>query len=130
MKRHTPMGITGKIVTAVVSLLVLVLVAGILLFRVNRFRFALELTGDAEMTWEYGEPFEDPGIVPHVFGTMFFENGWTPNVDIQIQGEIDETKLGLQTVTYTAQYYDLTASVTRSVRVVDSQVPVITLHER
>lgn len=128
MKRHTPMGITGKIVTAVVSLLVLVLVAGILLFRVNRFRFALELTGDAEMNWEYGEPFEDPGIVPHVFGTMFFENGWTPNVDIQIQGEIDETKLGLQTVTYTAQYYDLTASVTRCVRVVDSQVPVITLH--
>ena len=85
MKRHTPMGITGKIVTAVVSLLVLVLVAGILLFRVNRFRFALELTGDAEMTWEYGETFKDPGIVPRVFGTMFFEKGWTPDVDIQIQ---------------------------------------------
>ena len=85
MKRHTPMGITGKIVTAVASLLVLVLVAGILLFRVNRFQFQLELTGESEMTWEYGEIFEDPGVVPCVFGTMFFENGWTPDVDIQIQ---------------------------------------------
>ena len=68
MKRHTPMGITGKIVTAVAALLVLVLVAGIVLFRVNRFRFCLELNGEAEITWEYGETFEDPGIIPRVFG--------------------------------------------------------------
>lgn len=108
--------------------LVFVLLAGFFLFRVNRFRFDLVLTGEPELTWEYGVAYEDPGIIPRVTGTLLFRNGWEPDVEIHPEGRVDETTLGRQAVTYTAQYHGMTASVSRIVRIVDTRSPVITLH--
>ena len=122
-----------RIRTAVIGIsaaLLLMAAAGLLLFRVNRFSLSLELVGDPELTWEYGTAYEDPGIVPRVTGSLFFRKGWEPDVEFIPEGAVEETRLGLQTITYRAEYHGLTASVTRTVRVVDTQVPVITLHTR
>ena len=118
---------------AVIGILAAALVtaaAGLLLFRVNRFSLSLELTGDPELTWEYGNPYEEPGVVPRVSGSLLFRNGWVPDVEISSMDTVDETKLGLQTITYRAEYHGMVASATRTVRVVDTQAPVITLHTK
>ena len=49
------------------------------------------------------------------------------DVDVQITGSVDMTKLGTYTITYKAQYLWKTKTVEREVRVVDTTAPVIVL---
>lgn len=127
-RKGTKNGKTGGLVFGFAAVLISGMLAGLLLFRVNRFHLQLIPVGETEMTWEYGTAYEDPGMVPRVEGTLFFRGGWEPEVEINPEGTVDETLLGLQTITYTAEYYGLKASASRTVRVVDTQAPVITLH--
>lgn len=127
MKRY---GKTAVVIGSLAAVLLTAAVAGFFLFRVNRFALSLVLTAGEEVTWEYGVPYEDPGVHPRVTGSMVFRKGWEPAAEIRPMDTVDERKLGLQTVTYTAEYHGLTASVTRRVRVVDTQSPVITLHTK
>ena len=110
------------------GLMVLTAAAGLLLFRWNRFQLSLQLEGAEELILEYGEAYEEPGVHPLVQGSLFFRNGWEPETDTITEGTVDPLRLGLQTLTYRAEYHGLTAQATRTIRVVDSQCPVITLH--
>ena len=108
--------------------LILLLLAGTLLFGWNRFRLEIRLNGEPEMVLEYGETYEEPGLAAVVRGTLFFRNGWEPDISVTTEGAVDPERLGLQTITYHGEYHGLTATAARTVRVLDTQAPVITLH--
>ena len=72
------------------------------------------------MTLEVGESFTDPGASA--------TDAVDGNLNVSISGTVDTTKLGIYTLTYTAS--DLSGNsvkVTRTVRVVDTTPPVISL---
>jgi len=114
----------------VVLLLIFMIVAGgwILLFQVNRFSLELMLEGEQELLVEYGTEYQEPGADILLRGTLFFKNGIRPaDIDLQISTDVQENTPGKYTVEYTATYYQWTAHASRTVRVVDTVCPVITL---
>ncbi len=120
-----------KRVLAGVSVLV-VLCAGAawLLLGYNRFSLELELTGAPELIIEYGDGYTDLGAVPVMRGTRFWQEGITPEgVEVQIRGQVDPASIGKYTVDYAARYFWWKAEAQRTVRVVDTVGPVITLVE-
>ena len=120
-----------KWVLAVILALVLLSVAAYLVvFHVNRFSLAIRLTGEEKITLEYGESYQDPGAEAIFSGTLFWEDGIAPeDVQLQISSEVDEKTLGRYTVSYTADYHKWHAEAQRTVCIVDTQSPVITLVE-
>lgn len=105
----------------------LALAAGIVVFKVNRFSLAVVLDGEPEIKLEYGEHYEEPGAHVLLRGTLIWQEGITPEADIQIQSEVAEDTVGKYTVVYTADYRWWSASAQRTVWIVDTQCPQITL---
>jgi len=118
----------GRGIFAMVLLLVLAVCAYVFLFRVNRFSLELEVIGEQGMILEYGEAYREEGVRPVIRGTLILRGGWEPELSVTTEGVIDGQKLGRQKILYSASYRGLQAAAERTVRVVDTQCPVITLH--
>ena len=108
--------------------MMLLLLVGYALFGWNRFHLEIQLDGESELVLEYGESYIEPGMKAVVKGSLFFQNGWKPDIVITTEGTVDTFKLGSQTIGYYAEFLGLTATATRTIKVLDSQSPVITLH--
>lgn len=128
--------IAGKQVTRNEKWLLIVLAAFFLLsivlyitlFHVNQFFLRVELNGEKQMDVEYGSSYEEPGATAVLYGTLFWKEGIIPeDAALTIQGDVDVRTKGKHDIVYTASYRSLQATDTRTVRVVDTQSPVITL---
>lgn len=98
------------------------------IFYVNEFTFTVMPAGDAQMYLEYGTPYEEPGVVATLRGSHVFRNGITlEDLEVRTQGTVDELATGKYELTYFVSYRWFAGETSRSVRVVDSQAPVITL---
>lgn len=94
----------------------------------NRLTLELTLLGEPEMLVEYGQAFADPGVEPVVYGSLYWKSGTKPKtMAVSVTGHVEEGTLGKYTLTYRAQYRDLSREVSRVVRVVDTQSPEIIL---
>ena len=116
------------------SILILVMVSAVLaciwyvLFRVNQFTLSVVLKGDSEIILEYGTPYHEPGVKAILTGTLFWQDGVQPRgMDLNIDSELKEKTVGKYNITYTARCLWWEASAQRTVRVVDSKPPRITL---
>lgn len=78
----------------------------------------LTLNGQKEITLEYGQDFADPGADAVAAGA---------DVPIKVEGTVDTQVLGVYTLTYVAEYQGVSKEVTRTVFVVDTTAPEITL---
>ena len=83
----------------------------------------LELTmaGEQEITLEYGQQYKEPGAKATTGGK---------ELEVTVEGAVDATKLGTYQITYSAEYLWLSKSVQRTVHVVDTVAPVITLQTK
>lgn len=83
----------------------------------------LELTmaGEKEITLEYGQQYKEPGVTATSGGK---------DLEVTAEGTVDVKKLGTYQITYSAQYLWLSKSVQRTVHVVDTVAPVITLQTK
>lgn len=108
-----------------ILILAAAMIAGAMVIGYNEFTLSLELLGEQEMVLEYGSDFQDPGAVADFRGTILLTEGAAP--EITVEGSVDTSVVGEYTVTYNAQYWNYTQSVNRTVWVVDTQMPVITL---
>ena len=128
-----------KWILAVCAVLVLALIAAgtcALLWKKNAPSLQLRVLGDVEMTLEYGESFIDPGAEGLFQGQVFCKDGL--QVPVKVTGTVDTKKTGSYTVEYSATVYtnyfsihqEHTVTATRTVHVVDTQAPVITLFSR
>lgn len=116
-------------IAAAVILAVLLVVTGIwyVLFRVNRFSLSIELDGTSGMKLEYGEQFVDPGYRAVLRGSRFWTEGVPMEIPVTCTGDLHTEKVGKYAIEYYAQVHGLSAAATRTIRVVDTECPVISL---
>ena len=109
----------------VISLTVVAVHAYFWLRSENEGELAIELNGQTEITLEYGIGYEEQGA-----GAWFAysKEGKEPvSVQVLLDGQVDDQKIGDYSITYTAFYREHTCTAKRTVHVVDTQKPVITL---
>ena len=79
----------------------------------------VQLMGEPKVVLEYGTSFEDPGVQARLKGEL---------VEAQVDVHMPQIQaLGSYTIEYVIRYQDLTATITRTLEVVDTTAPVITL---
>lgn len=116
----------GKIILVV--LVVLAVGAAVAVYAVwnyNEFTLELNMAGDPEITLEYGSDYADAGATARFYGTILYQK--PESVEVVTEGTVDTRTVGTYTITYTASRMDLTRTVSRTVHIVDTQKPTITL---
>lgn len=109
-----------------IALAVVLLVGGaILLTSYLTADFTLSLKGDSAVTLEFGQAFEDPGVDAHYAAFLSASDG--TDAQIQVSAQPNLQQLGKYSITYTATYRGKTATAERTVTVVDTQKPTISL---
>ena len=85
----------------------------------------IQLIGEESVTVEYGDSWEDTGAT----AVGYYEDAPEEKAELSVEtkGDVDLSKLGSYTVTYSAKYEGAAAEVSRTVTVVDTQAPVIQL---
>lgn len=115
--RFANMGRNNLLMIAGVSAIVLAL---LLLLAVSlSVDLQLTLNGDQNMQLVYGkDTYQELGATATAKGK---------EVEVEISGSVDDTKLGTYEITYKASRLWVTKTVTRTVKVVDTTAPVIVL---
>ncbi len=91
----------------------------------NTYTLEITLNGPEQVQLEYGEAYEDQGAEALFYGTRFDKE--PTQVAVSASSEVREDLLGSYQVTYFAEHKKCTAIARRTVLVVDTQAPVITL---
>ena len=117
---------TQKIITIIVCcVLCAVAIAGALALMESP-KVVLELVGEQNITVEYGNTYEDAGANAFLRGNLFLKKG-KPIAEVLQTNDFDSTKLGSYTYTYTAKALGKTNELKRTVTIVDTKKPEITL---
>ena len=115
-----------RIPVIIVSVLVLLGLAvfGALVL-INEYSLDVTLRGAAEITLEYGEAYEEPGADAVYYGTIFQQEPL--DVAVTVEGAVDVSKVGTYVLHYNAAHEGLADSASRTVHVVDTAVPMLSL---
>lgn len=105
--------------------LTVVAAAAAIVFGSNEYTLPITLNGEREITLEYGQDYEEPGATAMFQGTLV--NKKPTQVEVTVSGDVDTGKLGTYTIRYSARHMGFVATQYRRVRVVDTQLPEITL---
>ena len=100
-----------------------VLAAALVVF--NPLRVTVALAGEMDMTLEYGENFKDPGAAAHIGAEYYPEN--IEDLPVAVKGEVDTHKVGEYKLRYSAEKWGFLGEATRTVRVVDTKPPSLSL---
>lgn len=90
------------------------------------WKTTIYLHGEETITVEYGQPIEDPGASARFSGRLVLRSGIPIPVEADL-GNVAACPPGTYTVTYSAGVPGASATVTRTVEVVDTTPPEITL---
>jgi peptidoglycan/xylan/chitin deacetylase (PgdA/CDA1 family) len=82
----------------------------------------MEVQGE-NATLEYGTTYEDAGAKAFLKGKIFGNK----ELSVTVSNPVDTAKVGDYTVTYTAKKWNWEGSSTRTVKIVDTQKPTLTL---
>lgn len=96
-------------------------------YHINRFCVEVTLQGDENILLEYGSSYAEPGAEAVLSGTWLLTDG--VEIPVQIQGDVDETRVGTYEIRYTAQHERWKGEKIRTVQVVDTVEPRIWLAE-
>ena len=129
-RQWTPVQLTIAAIAMVAAVVVGTLA---ILWQINSFSLKVNLNGDREITMEYGEHYEEAGAEAVFQGSIFMKE--PSPVNVIIRGELDVNTVGTYYITYSSSrtvesiFGDSEArdSVRRTIHVVDTQAPVITL---
>lgn len=128
-RSHTDWSRVGK--RTMIGLLIVVLAAvGFLLFsfKINHFSVSMRLNGEANVQMEYGESFVEPGAELILQGTHMLKRGISLDSSrVSRSGELDEKTIGRYDLTYSGSIFGMSAQCHRTVTIVDTVSPVITL---
>ena len=86
------------------------------------YQLTMTLKGEQDIFLEYGQAYAEPGATALLVG-----DNTQQETSVTISGEVDVSKLGTYVVTYTADAEGFTATASRNVHIVDTQLPKITL---
>ena len=108
---------------AIALLSLLMLALG--LFLADGTHREIVMLGEEETVLEYGEVFRDPGVEIRVVGRLHGKP-WLHET-VYASATVDTTRLGEQTLDYSIADWGKALTMTRRVRVVDTQAPVVDL---
>lgn len=94
-------------------------------FLVDARHVKFYFTGSQTATVEYGETYKDPGVYAVTSGRLFGESTKHLDIEKSISGNADS--LGTYEIVYTARWLFREYSASRTITVVDTTPPVITL---
>lgn len=83
------------------------------------------LYGEEQVILECGSEFQDPGAVG--YWKSVTDSNQQGQLEVRVEGQVDATKLGKQTITYSVEYQGVKAKKVRTVHVVDTTAPIIEL---
>ena len=86
------------------------------------YQLTMTLNGEQDIHLEYDQAYEEPGAKAVLIGENVELD--TP---VEIAGEVDISKIGTYVLTYTAKAEGFTATASRNVHIVDTQLPKISL---
>lgn len=119
-----------RILGGLLILALLIVAAWFVLFRLNRFTLSVRLAGEERIELEYGQAYEEPGAEAILSGTLFWKGGVSlKGVQPHVSGAVEADTLGRYTLSYSAGCWGLCAEASRTVCIVDTECPVITLVE-
>lgn len=118
----SPWKLAAIIVPAAIGLLAVVYFALTIL---NVYTVDVTLNGASEIVVEYGDDFEDSGASAVYYGTIFQQEPL--DVPVTVAGAVDLTKVGDYELLYSAEYDGTSGSAVRTVRVMDTKAPELTL---
>ncbi len=113
------------VLICVVSALFLLCCVGLGFWIDNSFTLEITLTGDTQILLEYPQAYEEPGATATFSGKWFIRE--PIDLDVTIDGTVDSDVLGDYEITYNASYKGFSQKVVRTVSVVDTTAPEITL---
>ena len=115
----------GLVIGLLTPLFVLLLAAGFF-FGINRFSIRMELCGPESQTIECGvDTYTEQGARAYFCGSLVFKKGF--ELEVQTQGAVEESRLGEQTVTYTADFLLWHGEARRTVLLQDTIPPELKL---
>ena len=88
------------------------------------FELQLTLNGDRQVTLEYGAAFADPGALAQA--VRLADQSVIP-LQVQVDNRVNWSSLGVYQIVYTVEYEGQRSTVVRTVQIVDTTAPVITL---
>jgi len=104
-------------------LLLAALTVGLWLCLQDTYSLQIAVQGQTDITLEVGEAYEEPGATAQLSGTWID----TIPVSVEISGDVTTTVLGDYTVHYRASSNGYAVTAFRTVHLVDTQIPEITL---
>ena len=113
--------------TVVSVLLLLSAGSWLMLFRINTFALDIQLKGDPMPTVNQGEFYEDSGADVKLAGSLFFRKGIDLHISADKSGHADVAVPGNYEILYSASFLWWEATEIRTVQVVDTTPPSITL---
>ncbi len=115
---------TGKIVLAVLAGYLLLMAAGALVVDGRHVRFYMSQS--QEIRLEAGQDYEEPGVYAVTAGRLFGEG--KRHLPLEVRGTVDSKTVGRYELQYAARLLFREYWVSRTVEVVDTTAPEITLH--
>ena len=117
-----------KLIWIVNGILIGILLLAILFLFFGGWETTIALNGEEEILLEYGAPVPDPGAKAQFRGKLVLQKGISIPVTVTADDALlESTGLGTYKITYSAGVASASASVTRTVHVVDTTPPEITL---
>lgn len=114
-----------EIVLLVLTVL-MALLAAVLIIDSRHVKFII--SGSEYMQVEAGDSFVEPGVKVVTNGRLFAQGD--ENFEVKTEGSVDTSKVGVYTLKYKTNYIFHTFSATRTVEVVDTTPPEITLKHK
>ncbi len=84
---------------------------------------SIDIKGNKTLTLEVGSKYDELGAKAYL-GNLFSKK----EVDVTVTGDVDTSKIGTYTITYESKSHNLTKQSKRTVKVVDTEEPKITLN--
>lgn len=94
-------------------------------WQANDYTLQITLEGDRQITLPYGTAYADAGASARFWGSVFHTEPVA--VEVTQTGSVDTQTLGSYTIRYEACYGNYVGTAYRTVHIVDTQAPVITL---
>ena len=113
----------GWIIAAAMLAILLLTASMLMLIDARYVRFYM--TGDEDVTLEYGTPWVEPGVYAVTAGRLFGER--PERLPMEILGSVDSGRLGTYVLRYTTRFLWSDYEIERRVSIVDTTPPVLEL---
>ena len=127
-EENKPFRIPKWLLFALIGIILLGLIcAGVRAYVVHNNEYIVDIAmyGDENIVLEYGATYDEPGAGAVGYGTLLKKD--PTELEVHTDSQVDATKLGTYQVIYSAAFEGTEATATRTVEVVDTAVPEITL---